>query len=164
MNSGSSAYQSSTALPTDLERLGVLLDSQFRLPLGVRFGWDGLIGLIPFFGGLLTTGVSGYIIFRAAGAGASAPVLARMVVNVLIDNAIAAIPLFGWLGDFAWKSNLKNLELLRRDRGDPLRTARRSAWVLGGLFAVLVGIAVGFAFLAGAAAWALFEWLKTFSF
>jgi hypothetical protein len=163
MNASSTGYGSNTALPADLERLGVLLDSEFRLPLGIRFGWDGLIGLIPFFGGLLTTGVSGYIILRAAGAGVSSPVLARMVVNVMIDNGIAAIPFFGWLGDFAWKSNLKNLELLRLDRGDPRKTARRSVWILGVLIAALIGIAVGFAVLAGAATWALVEWMKTLS-
>jgi hypothetical protein len=147
-------------LPKDLERLAVFLDSEFRLPFGFRFGWDGLIGLVPFVGGLLTTGVSGYIVLRSAVAGASAPVVARMLLNILIDNGISALPLFGWIGDFAWKSNLKNIELYRRDQQDPARTARRSIWVILSAIISLILIAVIFTAIAIYLAWAIFGWLR----
>jgi hypothetical protein len=150
-----------TPLPKDLERLAIFLDSQFRLPLGIRVGWDGLIGLVPFVGGLLTTAVSGYIVLRSALAGASPAVVARMVLNILIDNGIGALPFFGWIGDFAWKSNLKNIELYRRDQLDPAKTARRSFWVIVSVVVSLVLIAAIFTAIAVYLAWAILGWLRS---
>ena len=41
-------------------------------------------------------------------------VLARMVLNVLIDCGVGAIPIVGDLFDFGWKANAWNLALLER--------------------------------------------------
>ena len=50
-----------------LQRLAHLLDSKFRLPvLGIRFGLDPILGLIPGLGDALGLAVSGYIVLEAA--------------------------------------------------------------------------------------------------
>lgn len=97
-----------------LERLARLMDAQFRIPgTDIRFGLDGLIGLIPGAGDLATFGVSGYMVLLLAQNGASGYVLARMVLNILIDAVIGAVPLLGDVFDIAFKANMRNLKLLQ---------------------------------------------------
>lgn len=132
-------YRESRLDISDVEELADQLDTRFRLPGGFRVGWDGLLGLIPGVGDLVTNGISFYIIFRAADAGCPPSVLLRMALNVLVDNLIDAIPFLGNIFDFFWKANSKNLELLRRYTFDPRRTTRSSRGVV---FATLFAIAV----------------------
>lgn len=136
-----------------LEKLAIWLDAKFETPVGVRVGWDGIIGLVPVVGTVLTTLVSGYLIARAAAFGASTPVLLRMGLNVAVDAAISLIPFLGWIGDFFWKSNLRNTELLRRHLVDPVSTRRRSIGVVASVVAVVASAALTLALLVGALAW-----------
>lgn len=97
-----------------LETLAKLMDAQFRIPgTDFRFGLDGLIGLIPGAGDLSTFAVSGYMVLILARNGASGYVLARMVLNILIDAVIGSIPLIGDLFDIAFKANMRNLKLMQ---------------------------------------------------
>ncbi len=137
----------------DLKILADLMDSKFRLPLGIRVGFDGILGFIPVIGGLLTTGVSGYIVARAAMLQVSIPVLLRMLVNIMIDNAISIIPILGWFGDFVWKSNNKNLALIEAHALRPERTTKHAQILLVSIVAILFITTFTLAFLAAAAAW-----------
>ena len=98
-----------------LERVAHLLDSAFAIP-GTRYrvGWDSLIGLIPGVGDVATTLVSAWIIHQAYQIGASKVTLARMVGNSGLDMLLGVVPLAGDLFDATFKSNQKNLALLRR--------------------------------------------------
>lgn len=138
-----------------LERLADWLDTKYSTPFGVLVGWDGILGLVPVVGEIVTTLISGYLIVRAAWLGASTPVLLRMGMNVVIDDVIAVVPLVGWLGDFVWKSNVKNTELLRRHLSDPETTRRRSLAVVVVTAAAVVVAVATFALLVGIAAWIL---------
>jgi len=111
-----------------LEFLARLLDSQFKIPgTNIRFGLDAIIGLVPGIGDLSTFTVSSYMIVVMARNGVSGYVLARMVLNILIDTIIGSIPLIGDLFDVAFKANLKNMRLLKehyvegRHRGSALK-------------------------------------------
>lgn len=96
-----------------VRRLAKLMDSQFSIPgTRYRFGFDGLLGLIPGVGDLGTFAVSGYMIMIMAQNGASGFVLARMALNILLDAAIGSIPFLGDLFDFAFKANTRNLRLM----------------------------------------------------
>ena len=53
------------------------------------------------------------MIIMMARNGVSGYVLARMVLNILIDTIIGSIPLIGDLFDVAFKANLKNMRLLK---------------------------------------------------
>ncbi len=97
-----------------MERLANLMDTQFRIPgTDIRFGLDAIIGLIPGAGDLSTFAVSGFMILVMARNGASSYVLARMVLNVLIDTIIGSIPLIGDLFDVAFKANTRNIRLMQ---------------------------------------------------
>lgn len=106
-----------TTQPHDLKylaRLAKLMDAQFRIPgTDIRFGLDGLIGLVPGVGDLSTFAVSGYMVLLLARNGASGYLLARMVLNILIDAIIGAVPLIGDVFDIAFKANMRNLKLMQ---------------------------------------------------
>ena len=108
-------YPKSDTVRHRVELLAKLLDSQFRLPgTNFRFGWDGLIGLLPG-ADLLTTLPSLYILFEARRAKMPLRVLLAMLGNILLDGIIGLIPLVGDLFDFAFKANLRNARLFERE-------------------------------------------------
>jgi len=97
-----------------LGRLAKLMDAQFRIPgTDIRFGLDGIIGLIPGAGDLSTFAVSGYMLWIMANNGASGFVLARMTLNILIDALIGSIPILGDIFDIAFKANMRNMRLMQ---------------------------------------------------
>jgi len=97
-----------------IEWIAKLMDSQFSIPgTNFRFGLDGIIGLIPGVGDLSTFAVSGYLLTVMAKNGASGYVLARMVLNVLIDALFGMVPILGDLFDIAFKANMRNLKLMQ---------------------------------------------------
>lgn len=137
------------SLPPALQKLksvANLMDAKFRIPgTDIRFGLDALIGLIPGAGDLTGFGISGYMIWVMAHNGASGFVMARMILNVLIDTLFGSIPILGDLFDVAFKSNLRNMRLMEQHYKDGRHNG--SAWkviipVLFLLLLVMVGIVV----------------------
>ena len=130
-----------------LGHLAKLMDSQFRIPgTEIRFGLDGIIGLIPGAGDLSTFAVSGYMLWIMAQNGASGYVLARMVLNVLVDSLVGAIPLIGDIFDIAFKANMRNLKLMQEHYQEGRH--KGSAWkaivpVLIVLFLIIAAIIWG---------------------
>jgi hypothetical protein len=118
-----------------LQRLAHLLDSKFRLPvLGIRFGLDPILGLIPGLGDALGLAVSGYIVLEAARMGAPAPLLARMIANGALDALTGSVPVAGSLVDFVLRANRRNVDLLGRWLEAPHaveRHSRRFFWIAG---------------------------------
>ncbi|MEO5912516.1 MAG: DUF4112 domain-containing protein [Pelobium sp.] len=95
-----------------LETVSKLLDSQFNIK-GFKFGLDPILNLIPFVGDGATTLVSLLMVYTMRKHGASSKIVVKMLGNVLIDFLIGAIPIVGWIFDFYFKSNNRNLVLLR---------------------------------------------------
>ena len=99
-----------------LETLARVLDDVFRVPgTRVRFGLDGIVGLIPGVGDAATGALAAYLAVRAWTLGLPAGVILRMAANVGIDLAVGSIPVAGDLFDFAFKANRRNIELLKRE-------------------------------------------------
>lgn len=127
-----------------LDTLAKWMDSRFRIPgTDIRFGFDALVGLIPGAGDLTTFGISGYMLWIMAQNGASGYVLARMILNVLIDTLVGSIPLIGDIFDIAFKSNTRNMRLMHEHYREGRH--RGSAWkviipVLIVLFLVIAGV------------------------
>jgi hypothetical protein len=97
-----------------LDTLARFLDSAVRVPgTSIRFGADALMNLIPGVGMLTSKGMSAYLIWEARRLGAPTGTLLRMVGNIGIDFVISAVPLVGWIGDVFYRSNLRNMALLR---------------------------------------------------
>ena len=103
-----------TQIPSDIDRLARLLDSQFRIPgTGMRFGIDSIIGLVPGVGDVLSGGLGLYIVSRARREGAPWLLILRMLWNLLVDTLLGSIPIVGDLFDFGFQANLKNVKLLQ---------------------------------------------------
>lgn len=99
----------------DIEKLAELLDTKWVLPGTTwRFGLDSVIGLVPGIGDAVTTIMGAYIIVRARELGAPFHLQAAMVGNLAIDTLVGAVPLVGDVFDFAFRSNAKNVRLLKR--------------------------------------------------
>lgn len=108
-----------------LHRLEILLDEAFRIPgTGIRFGIDGIIGLVPGFGDVLAGLLSLIIPLAAWIRGVPYITLARMAANLGIGVLVGSIPILGDAFDIAWKSNRRNYLLLMRHLGEP----RRHTW------------------------------------
>jgi hypothetical protein len=98
-----------------LERISTLLDSQFNIPgTKFKFGLDPLIGLVPFAGDASTFMISGMMVVYMARYGVSTKVLILMMLNVILDSTIGAIPVIGSIFDFVYKSNDRNIRLLKQ--------------------------------------------------
>jgi hypothetical protein len=98
-----------------LRRWARLLDSAFRMPgTNFRFGLDPLIGLIPGIGDLVSPIFGVLIIWHAASLRVPKVIIARMVINAVVDGVVGAVPIFGDAMDFAWRANEWNMALLER--------------------------------------------------
>jgi uncharacterized protein DUF4112 len=106
-----------------IDALATLLDTALVIPgTGIRFGLDGLIGLVPGVGDLITTALSLYIVREARALGAPLHVIARMLGNVALDGVVGAVPVVGDAFDVLWRANRRNMRLLQDWLG---RTQRR---------------------------------------
>jgi len=120
-----------------LERFATLTDSRFRIPMiGVRFGIDAVIGLIPLLGDVIGVLISLYLFFEGYRLGAPKGVLLRMLVNIALDFFIGLVPFVGDLADVAYKANNRNTRLLRswvetkvKVEGKPIPVAKSSSAV-----------------------------------
>jgi hypothetical protein len=92
-----------------------LLDDAFRLPrIGMRFGLDPILGLLPLIGDGLTTVLGMAILLLALQLRAPADTLGRIAYNLALNGLIGTIPGFGDAFSFWFKSNAKNAALLLR--------------------------------------------------
>ncbi len=99
----------------NLDMLSHLLDDFLRIPgTNIRFGLDGIIGLIPGIGDVLGAMASWIIILAAWLRGVPKVTLVRMLVNVAIGTIIGSVPVLGDAFDIAWKANRRNFALLQR--------------------------------------------------
>jgi hypothetical protein len=91
------------------------LDVAFIVPgTHIRYGIDGLIGLIPVIGDLITTAISLWLVREARALGAPWHVTARMLSNVALDGVVGMVPLAGDAFDIMFRANIRNMRLLRR--------------------------------------------------
>jgi len=101
-----------------LSRLAGLMDDRFRIPgTPIRFGLDGIIGLIPGLGDGMGALISLLIVAMACKHGMTFGLALRMLGNIVLDVILGAVPLAGDLFDFAWKANRRNIRLLYRHHG-----------------------------------------------
>ncbi|QAU45171.1 DUF4112 domain-containing protein [Bradyrhizobium guangzhouense] len=98
-----------------LEAIAKLLDVAFVLPgTNIRYGIDGLIGLIPVIGDIITTAISLWLVREARALGAPWYITARMLGNVAVDGVVGIVPFAGDAFDVMFRANMRNVRLLRR--------------------------------------------------
>jgi hypothetical protein len=95
-----------------------LLDQRFRVPVvGIRFGWDAVLGLIPGLGDALGMLLGFGLVLEAIRLRARWRVIAQMALNLWLDAVVGAIPVIGDVVDFFTHANRRNLDLLQRELG-----------------------------------------------
>ncbi len=109
-----------------IKRLSWFLDESLTLPGGYKIGADGFLGLIPGLGDFLGGLFSSVIIYQAHQLGVPKTILIKMVINMLIDTTIGAIPVVGDVFDFVWKANKKNVALLTEYEQQPRQVYRKT--------------------------------------
>ena len=86
----------------------------FILPgTNIRYGIDGIIGLIPVVGDIIATGLSLWLVHEARALGAPWHVTARMLGNVAFQGVVGTVPIAGDAIDVLFRANMRNARLLR---------------------------------------------------
>ena len=98
-----------------IEAMEQLLENSFAIPgVNYRIGLDSIIGLVPVIGDFVAAAMGMYIVWEARNLGLPKWKLWRMSGNVLFDTAVGAIPVVGDAIDFVFKSNTRNLKIVKR--------------------------------------------------
>ncbi len=139
-----------------LDNLAHYLDGLFRIPgTSWRFGLDGLIGLVPNVGDTITSFASFYILLAGVRYGVPKITLLRMAFNIAVDYVVGSIPFLGDAFDFFWKSNKKNMALIReRATGQDEGTTTDYVFVFA-IIALLVLVLLGSIFVSVYIIWAI---------
>jgi hypothetical protein len=98
-----------------LEAIAKLLDVAFIVPgTNIRYGIDGLIGLIPVVGDIITTAISLWLVREARALGAPWHITTRMLANVAVDGVVGLVPVAGDAFDVMFRANVRNVRMLKR--------------------------------------------------
>ena len=122
------------------------MDELVRVPgTRFRFGLNPIIGLIPGVGDAASALISALCLLYAARCGIPKITLARMSLNILINEVVGTVPGIGDGFAFWFRSNVRNRRLLEEHLNEP-RKPRRGDWIfvgfiIGGVFLV---VAAGF--------------------
>ena len=98
-----------------MEAMEKLLERSLTIP-GTRIpvGLDAVLGVIPVLGDAIAAALGAYLLWEAKNLGLPRWKLWRMAGNIAFDAAIGAVPVAGDLFDVAFRSNSRNLRLVRR--------------------------------------------------
>ena len=106
-----------------IEAMERLLERSFTIPgINRPVGLDAIAGLVPVVGDFVTAAMGAYIIWEANNLGLPKWKLWRMAGNVLFDSAVGAVPVAGDVFDLLFRSNTRNLRIVKRhlDKHHPL--------------------------------------------
>jgi hypothetical protein len=125
----------------NLDLLSHLLDDFIKIPgTSIRFGLDGIVGVIPGIGDIIGGIASCIIIIAAWARGVSYVTVARMVTNIAIEVVVGSIPILGDMFDIAWRANRRNYALLVGSVDEPRKHTLQSWLFLGGVCVVLAAL------------------------
>ncbi|MFZ1742529.1 MAG: DUF4112 domain-containing protein [Pontixanthobacter sp.] len=98
-----------------IEAMEQLLENSFRIPgINYRIGLDAIVGLVPVLGDIVTTILGAYIVWEARNLDLPKWKLWRMAGNVGFDALLGAVPLVGDAADFLYRSNSRNLKIVKK--------------------------------------------------
>ena len=98
-----------------LEAMETLLERAFVIPgINRPVGVDAIVGLVPVLGDVVTTAMGGWLVWEARNLGMSKWHVARMAGNVGVDTLIGMVPLLGDVVDFFFRSNSRNIRIIKR--------------------------------------------------
>jgi len=103
------------AIRQRVEAMEAVLERSFVIPgINRPVGLDAIAGLIPVVGDVVTAAMRAYIVWEANNLGLPKWKIWRMAGNVLFDSAVGAVPVAGDLFDFLFRSNTRNLKIIKK--------------------------------------------------
>ena len=103
------------ALRKRVEMLEILLERGLVIPgINRAVGLDAIVGLVPVVGDVIAATMGAYLIWEARNLGMPKWKIWRMVGNLGIDTALGAVPLVGDAFDFFFRSNTRNLRIIKK--------------------------------------------------
>jgi hypothetical protein len=105
-----------------VEAMEKLLERLFVIPgINRPVGLDVILDLVPFAGDIAAAALGAYIVWEAKNLGMPKTKIARMAGNVGFDWLLGLIPVVGAIPDFFFRSNSRNLRIIRRflDKNHP---------------------------------------------
>jgi hypothetical protein len=98
-----------------IEAMERVLEHGFTVPgTNYQFGLDAIVGLIPVIGDFIGAVLGSYLIWEAKNLGLPKWKLWRMAGNVAFDTGIGFVPVVGDAMDFLFRSNSRNLKIVKR--------------------------------------------------
>tara|TARA_B100002049_G_C15992174_1_gene337782 strand:+ start:315 stop:746 length:432 start_codon:yes stop_codon:yes gene_type:complete len=103
------------AIRKRVEWLEYILERSITIPgINRKMGLDVVLDLVPFGGTTIAAAMGSYLIWEARNLGMSKAQMARMAGNVGVDWALGMIPWVGAVPDFFFRSNSRNLKIIKR--------------------------------------------------
>ncbi len=136
-------------LPKELawiDKTSTALDDIFKIPAtNVRFGLDPLIGLIPVVGDFVAFAISASMVLAIVRHGVSLSVLMKILGNITFDYLVGLFPFLGDFLDVAYKSNRRNVDILKDyyTSGKHTESSKYVVWIAAIGFLVLLAGFVG---------------------
>ena len=98
-----------------IQMMEQLMERSMTIP-GINYpvGMDAIVGLIPVLGDIFGVAMGTYIVWEARNLGMPKWHMSRMIGNVAIDGVIGFVPLVGDMADFAFRSNTRNLKIVKK--------------------------------------------------
>ncbi|KQN07739.1 conserved hypothetical protein [Sphingomonas aurantiaca] len=98
-----------------VEAMERVMEGLFVIPgTNRKVGLDVILDVIPFAGSTIAAAVGGWMAWEARNIGMSKVQMARMFGNVGVDWALGMIPFVGAIPDFFFRSNTRNLRIIKR--------------------------------------------------
>jgi len=98
-----------------VEAMERILERLFVIPgTNRKVGLDVILDLVPVVGDTAAAALGVYIIWEARNLGMSKTQMARMAGNVGFDWLLGLIPWIGAIPDFFFRSNTRNLKMIKR--------------------------------------------------
>ena len=112
--------------------LAIIMDGLFRAPgTKFRFGLNPLIDFVPVVGDVSAAFVSFSVLIYAVTRGLPKILLARMVLNILINELVGIVPVLGSAFAFWFRANKRNYDLFQRHVELPNRS-HKGDWIFVG--------------------------------
>lgn len=139
-----------------VERVSAWLDNKFAVGR-FRFGLDPILNLVPYGGQIISLSVSMMLVVVMFRNGVRAKVVIKMILNIMMDAVLGAIPFFGQVFDFFNKANEKNIKLLREHYFE-----NKNQGSATGLIIAIIGIIILFTALTVYMMWLIASWSWSF--
>ena len=115
MTDAPSKRQDPAEIRKRLEKMEMLLERLFVVPgINQPVGLDALLSLIPGVGTVSAAALGSYIAWEARNLAMPKWKMAHMSLNVGFDMLLGAIPIIGVVPDFFFRSNTRNMRIIRR--------------------------------------------------